>query len=234
MRRRGRTALLITAAAVLGVVAGTCVGYVVQADRAPTALPPLSQPELAQRGGSAPEPLAAAQDRRVRTDGDLRRLLLERPSGARDALAPVGHDGWLSLAEYAEDFTKPDGAFSDAIADEFRRAAVAGWRVGSTYSVEIRLVQYRQEEGLAAADHAADEQYWAERGGGTRSWAVPGTGDGRAYVHTEPETTFGVPVYSAEAHAWRGDLVMEIWVYDTKPIPKEKIMDLAKRQMGRL
>jgi hypothetical protein len=41
-------------------------------------------------------------------------------------------------------------------------------------------------------------------------------------------------VYSAEAHAWRGDIAMEIWIYGNKPITKKMIMDLAERQMERL
>ncbi|MFJ9962993.1 hypothetical protein [Streptomyces avermitilis] len=234
-RRRGRTTSLIAAAAVLGVVAGTCTGYLIQADREPTELPSLSQPVVAQVKGKGPEPLSAAQDRRVRTDGDLRKLLLERPGGARDTSYTPGHDGWVGLAEYAEGFEKPAGAFSGAISDEFRRSAATTWRVGSTYNVRIQLVQYRQEEHLAAADSAADLQYWAEKGAGTRSWTVPGTGDGMAYVHPTPDTKPGYqPVYSAEAHAWRGDIAMQLWMFDTKPISKEKIMDLAARQMGRL
>lgn len=234
VRRRGRTALLIAAAAVLGVIAGTCTGYVVQAGRKPTALPPLSQPAFAQARGKAPEPLSAAQDRRLRTDGDLRKLLLKRPSGAQDPLFAEGHDGWMNAAVYAEQFTKPDGAFTDEMNNEFRRAATTSWRVGSTYHVSVILVQYRQEETLAAAEAADNGHYWADKGSGTRSWAIPGTGDGRAYVHTKPTSESGVPVYSAEAHAWRGDIAVEIWVYDMKPIPKEKIMDLATRQMERL
>ncbi|MGJ3560129.1 hypothetical protein ACR6C2_22135 [Streptomyces sp. INA 01156] len=85
-RPRGRTTLLIAAAAVLGVVAGTCTGYLVQAGREPTALPSLSQPVLTQKKqkeGQEPAPLSAAQDRRVKTDGDLRKLLLKKPRGAR-------------------------------------------------------------------------------------------------------------------------------------------------------
>ncbi|BAC71745.1 hypothetical protein SM007_04500 [Streptomyces avermitilis] len=234
-RRRGRTTSLIATAAVLGVVAGTCTGFLIQADREPTRLPSLSQPVVAQAKGKGPEPLSAARDRRVRTDGDLRELLLKRPAGARDTAYTPGHDGWVGLAEYAEGFKQPAGAFSGAISDEFRRSAATTWRVGSTYNVRVQLVQYRQEENLAAADSAADLQYWAEKEAGTRSWTVPGTGDGMAYVHTTPDARPGYqPVYSAEAHAWRGDIVMQLWVFDTKPIPKEKIMDLAARQMGRL
>ncbi|WP_369247535.1 hypothetical protein [Streptomyces sp. R41] len=233
-RRRGRTTLMIASAAVLGLVAGTCAGYLVQADREPTKLPSLSQPVVAQAKGAGPEPLSAAQDRRVKTDGDLRKLLIKRPKGTREA-DWLSDDGWMDIGEYAESYTKPAGAFRGLVSDEFRRAAVTGWRVGSTYSVEIRLAQYRQEENLAAADAAEDGHYWANEESGTRSWDIPGTGDGTAYVHTKADTKAGyLPMYEAEAHAWRGDIAMEIWIYDTKPIPKSKIMDLAKQQMERL
>jgi len=235
LRRRGRTALLIAAAAVLGVVAGTCAGYVVQAGREPTALPPLSQPVLAEAKGKGPEPLSVAQDRRLKTDGDLRKLLLKRPSGARDFPYPQGRDGWMNLAEYAEDFSRPDAAFKHEISNEFRRAAVTGWRVGSTYSVEIVLTQFRQERDLTAAEYTSSQQGFAGDEDDTDSWQIPGTGDGWAYVHNRPDTKPGyLPLYSAEAMATRGDIAMTVWVYDTKPIPKKKIMDLAKRQMERL
>ncbi|MFF2124852.1 hypothetical protein ACFVW1_05555 [Streptomyces olivochromogenes] len=235
VRRRGRTALLIATAAVLGLVGGTCAGYLIQADREPTKLPSLSQPVVAQAKGAGPEPLSAAQDRRVKTEGDLRKLLVKRPKGARDAEYVPGDEGWLGIADYAEEYTKPAGAFGDLVSAEFRRAAATGWTVGSTYSVEVRLIQYRQEEKLGASDAAEGARYWANTKSGTHVWAVPGTGDGMAYVHTKPDTKPGyLPMYAAEAHAWRGDIAMEIWIYDTKPISKAKIMDLAERQMERL
>jgi hypothetical protein len=181
------------------------------------------------------EPLSAAQDRRVKTDGDLRKLLLKKPSGAKDAGAWLGdNDGWMSLPAYADAFNKPGPAFADLIEEQFRRAAVTGWESGNL-SVSIRLVQYRQEEYLAADDAADDGQYWADKEASTDSWVVPGTEDGMAYVHREPETEPGyLPLYGAEAHMWRGDIAVEVWVYDTKPITKKKIMDLAERQMERL
>jgi hypothetical protein len=233
-RRRGRTTTLIAGAAALGVVAGACVGYLIQADRDPTPLPPLSQPVLPQAKGDGPEPLSAAQDRRVKTEGDLRKLLLKKPAGARNAEWTAG-DGWLDIAEYANDFTDPAEKFTDLVGDDFRRAAVVGWKVGSSYSVEIRLVQFRQDDSMAALDSSLNHEGWAEEESGTDSWAIPGTGDGMAYVHTRPDTEPGyLPQYAAEAHAWRGDVSMEIWVYGTKPIAKKTIMDLAERQMERL
>ncbi|MEU6540608.1 hypothetical protein [Streptomyces sp. NPDC047000] len=232
---RRRTTLLIAGAAALGIVAGTCTGYVVQAGRAPTELPSLSQPALAQAKGPAPEPLSAAQDRQVKTGGDLRKLLLQRPKGARDAAFSVDGGGWLDAGEYADTYTKPASAFENLVIDEFRRAVETDWQVGSTYTVEIQLVQFRQEEKAAASDWASGQAYWAGKQPDTDSWPVKGTGDGMAYVHHAPEHRSGyVDGYSAEAVAWRGDLVMEIWITDTRQIPKKDIVDLAERQMERL
>jgi len=244
-RRRGRTALLLTGAAVLGLVAGTCAGYLVQADREPTRLPSLSQPELTQARGEGPEPLPASRDRQVRTDGDLRKLLLKKPAAAKESAWFTGYDGWLDLADYAGTYDDPAEMFGRLVPG-FRRAAVTGWET-DTYTVEIRLVQYQQEESTAAQDAAENGQFWATYDGKgwesawidgdpkAKSWTVPGTADGMAYVHTEPKSEPGYqPVYSAEAHTWRGDVAMEIWVYSTEPITKKTILGLAERQMERL
>lgn len=233
VRRRGRTALLITAA-VLGVVAGTCTGYLIQADRDPTPLPPLPQPAVEQAKGRA-EPLSAAQDPRVRTDGDLRKLLIPRPSGARDLPHRLGDDGWMTLAEFANQYEEPDWAFAGEVVSEFRRAAVTSWRTTDTHQVEIYLVQYRQEEWVAAEEHAGDGMYWPEHEADSRSWPIPGTGDGRVYVANSPDREPGyLPQYWARAHAWRGDIAMDIYIYDSKPISKKEIMSLAQRQVERL
>ncbi|WP_405771028.1 hypothetical protein [Streptomyces sp. NBC_01538] len=234
-RPRWRTVLLVVGAAVLGLVAGTCVGYLVQADREPTPLPSLSQATVAQAEGEGPEPLSAAQDRKVRTDGDLRKLLLRKPTGARPAAWLEGTDGWLDIAGYAETSTRPGYRFVRLVNDHFRRAAVVGWELDRSSNVEIRLVQFRQDDRLSAVDSSSENQTWAESRPGTDSWAVPGTGDGMAYVHAEPYRKPGyLPQYSAEAHARRGDIAMQIWVYDSKPIAQKTIMDLAERQMERL
>lgn len=218
----------------LGLVAGTCAGYVVQADREPTKLPSLSQPTLKQSQGEAPEPLSAAQDRRLKTDGDLRKLLLKKPAGAKDADWLESTDGWQDMAGYADTYEKPALAFSELVRDEFRRAAVTGWSVGSSYTVEIRLVQYRQEESVGAVEAVENEQYWAESDD-TDSWPIPGTGDGMVYVHHESVSDAGyLPLYSAEAHASRGDLAVQIWLYGPKPFTKKTVLNLAERQMERL
>ncbi|NEB03902.1 hypothetical protein G3I78_33340 [Streptomyces sp. SID13726] len=226
--------MLIAGAAALGVVAGTCTGYLIQADREPTKLASLSQPTLAQADTPAPEPLSADRDRRVKTDGDLRKLLLKKPAGAKDGEWVTG-DRWMTLAELAKLSKKPAEAFGDLVSKEFRRSADTGWEIGSTYGVEIRLIQYRQEEELQASDVADSENYYEDSEAGTKSWAVPGSDNAMVYVHTKPETEPGyLPQYNATAVAWRGDVFMKIFVWDTKPVPKAKIMDLAERQVKKL
>ncbi|MEU9475729.1 hypothetical protein [Streptomyces sp. NPDC048191] len=231
--RRGRTAALVAGAAGLGVVAGVCTGYVVQADRAPTKLPSLSQPVVRRAEGTV-EPLPAAYDRRVKTDGDLRKLLLKRPRGARATDFGSG-DGWMDLADYASTFDKPDVALADELKSEFRRVARTGWRIGGTYDVQIQLAQYHQVSAPAAAEHVKNQRYWAGREPDTGSSPIPGTGDGMVYVHRSPKTESGyLPEYSAEAVASRGDIFMDIWITDTRPVPKDRIMELAKRQVAQL
>ncbi|MGW1068795.1 hypothetical protein ACWD4F_30285 [Streptomyces aureus] len=228
-RRRARTTLIVATAAVLGLVAGTCAGFLVQAHRAPTRLPSLSQPVLTQAKGPGPEPLSAAQDHRVKTNGDLRKLLLTRPKGTKEPAWAPEEDGWLDIAGYADTLDHADREFRDLVAAEFRRAAGVSWAVGDTYDVQIRLVQYRQEENLSASLRANG---WMVDD--ASSWPLEGADDGMVYLF-KPERKAGyLPFYKAQASASRGDIAMEIWIYDSKPIPKSKIMDLAERQLERL
>ncbi|QNP71347.1 hypothetical protein IAG44_19185 [Streptomyces roseirectus] len=240
MKRRGRTALLISTAACLGVLSGVCTGYLVQAERSPTPLPPLSQAAVPQAKGSSPEPLSAALDRRVKTDGDLRKLLVSRPKGGK-ALPQGSWRGeatWMSLAAYSATFAEPSSVFNTAVEDGFRRAVTTNWLEGERRLVRVSLIQYNQSGDVAgAAESASNGQYWAEDEADTRDWSLPGTGyqGGTVYVHDSPDNKDGyLPLYSAEAHAWRGDLYVQIYVYDTKPISKSAIMGLAQRQMGKL
>ncbi|MFC8432001.1 hypothetical protein [Streptomyces sp. NPDC057253] len=224
---------LIAAAAVLGVVAGAGAGYLVQAAREPR-LPLLVQPTLPQARGPQPEPLTAEQDRKVRNDGDLRELLLEKPGGTTtpDWVAP---QGWMDRGEYADLSDEPDSYYEHLEEQEFLRAAVTGWDAGG-HQVEILLAQFEQREAPAApADDSSRSRYWAETDPDVRTRPLPGTGEGKVYVHPDPSAeTTALPGVSAEAHASRGDLSLHIWVYGDDPVPLSTIMDLAERQMERL
>lgn len=238
-RRRGRTTLLIAVAAVLGVLAGAGTGYKIQQDRPETPLPPLAQPKLIQPPGAAAPaaPLTAADDHLVKTDGDLRKLLLERPAGAKDSDLAEGEDGWMSLAEYASDFEEPDHVFRDMSTNDFRRAAVARWSSGSHTETALHLLQFRDETHAYAVEMLEDQQEYMplDKYAGNAGTAIPGDSDGHVWVYSKPETKEGYePVYVARGLARRGDIVMEVWVLSSEPISTATILDVSKRQLERL
>lgn len=230
---KSRRRHLIALAAALGVVAGAGAGYVVQAAREPK-LPTLVQPPLPQARGPQPEPLTEALDRKVRNDGDLRELLLEKPGGAT---TPdwVASQGWMDRTGYADLSDEPEAFETHLTEQEFFRAAVTGWDTGD-HQVEILLAQFEQREAPAApADDSSSSRYWAETDPDVRSRPLPGTGEGKVYVHPKPSAEANaLPGVSAEAHASRGDLSLHIWIYGDDPVPWRTIMDLAERQMERL
>ncbi|MFD7444568.1 hypothetical protein [Streptomyces sp. NPDC059909] len=239
-RRRGRTALIITAAAVIGLVGGTAVGYGVQADREPTALPALNQPNLAYPAKPLPDdkrpaPLSAAEDHKVKTDGDLRKLLLAKPSGARKADWWWLNDGWVDTAGYALDFESEDYMFETLVEADIRRVAAVAWEQGEFKNTNIRLVQFRSGEG--AREHAEGQHGYMpedEDGAGNEGDALKGSGNGRYYVYKVQEKAGYLPLYRARAIFQRGDIMVDINIFDTKRISKNDIRSLAERQLERL
>jgi hypothetical protein len=240
-RRRGRATLLIACAAVLGVVAGTVTGYAIQYDREPTPLPPLSQPGMRQpeplADGKGPEPLSAAVDREVKTDGDLRKLLLPKPKDAQDLRGAPRPKSWVPLFSYAHDYEEPGSMFEDLADNGFRRVAASSWEQGNGLAVNISLVQFREETHVYSTDYLSGQQgYMPEsKWAGNSGKAIPGTSDGRVYVYDKPRVEAGyLPLYTARALARRGDIVMDIWLFNSKPISGDTAMSLAKRQLERL
>ncbi|MTE19712.1 hypothetical protein F0L17_11355 [Streptomyces sp. TRM43335] len=234
--------MLLACAALLGTVGGIAGGYTVQADRAPTPLPPLSQAELSYPDeplaeGAGREPLTAEEDRRIKTDGDLRALLLNKPEGARKADLPAGQDGWARLPLYALDYERPDYAFESFLGRDVRRVAITGWEEGENRGVEISLMQFRSLHDHSARDYLEEQQASMEFDDhvGDEGTPLNGSGDHLYYVFDEPLREPGyLPVYQTRALARRGDIVMDVWIYDTEPISRQDIRSLAERQLERL
>ncbi|MFI0241926.1 hypothetical protein [Streptomyces sp. NPDC016845] len=216
----------------LGVVAGVCTGYIVQADRAVDRLPALSQPTIEQAKG-APQPLSAAQDRAVRTEGDLRRLLVRAPKGARDVSGGTGDGAWMDVADIAATYEDTESAFSHLLESEFRRAASVMWTEDGT-DIEVRLTQYRDLESTDAQASAIEQQQGMDwRFPDDTPDGIPGSGTGTVYVGADRDPESGW--YQAEAVASRGDLEMEIWLSNAdRPVSKKRAMELARAQWGRM
>ncbi|MBB1257594.1 hypothetical protein H3147_01940 [Streptomyces sp. OF8] len=231
---------MIAAAALLGVVGGVATGYTVQAERPPTPLPPLSQPDLAYPkkrlpADQTPEPLSAAEDRRVKTDGDLRKLLLPVPKGAREN-HKFTKDNWLSIGTYSERFSTPADTFRAFGWSGLRRVAHRAWDEGDRTYI-INLVQFRDAQELGAKRHMEEQQNSMLRDGMAQNVGslLEGTEWGRYYVFDKPVRRPGYPpMYATRAIAHRGDVTMDIFAYDTRPMSKKDIRTIAERQVGML
>ncbi|MFC8956672.1 hypothetical protein ACFT8P_29210 [Streptomyces sp. NPDC057101] len=239
-RRALRTTGLIAVAALLGLVGGTAVGYRIQADREPTPLPPLNQPGLAYPAkplpkGEEPDPLPASEDLQAKAQGDLRKLLVPRPAGAKkDKFAD--RDGWQSVSEFASHFDRPGDALSYQLELGIRRVAVTSWATGGDRVSEIRLVQYRAGDELGAQDYVAEQQDYMPDAEFADSEGEPleGSADGRYYVFPVQREAGYEDLYEARAYFHRGDIAVEVFLYDTEKIPEKDIRSLAERQLGRL
>lgn len=241
-RPRGRTTLIIAAAALLGIAGGGAAGYGVQAGRAPTPLTALSQPDLAYPAkalpaGRVPDPLPVAQDRRVRTDGDLRKLLIPRPAGwSDDKELGYGFDGWVGVEDYALDFEDEDFMYSTLLEADIRRVAAASWKRGAYRTASVLLVQFRSGTETGAADHDADQRAYmpGPHGAGNNGDALKGSKEGRYYLYKAERKAGYLPLYRARAVFHRGDVMVDINVFDTTAISEKDIRTLAERQLERL
>ncbi|WP_254705859.1 hypothetical protein [Streptomyces vilmorinianum] len=238
-RRGGRAVALIAAAAVLGIVGGTAVGYGIQAEREPTPLPALNQPALAYPKplpeGQAPKPLPASEDRKAKTDGDLRKLLLPKPAGAQKPEF-ADADGWMTVPQYVGYFNHPRRALNYQLESRIRRVATTSWRTGTYRTTSIRLVQYRPSDMLGAQDHAENQMDYMPDEDYARSEGDPikGSANGRYYVFPVKREAGYLDHYQARAYFYRGDIMVEIFISDTKKISKKDISSVAERQLGRL
>ncbi|WP_426365059.1 hypothetical protein [Streptomyces sp. E-08] len=240
-RRRGlRTVGLIAVAAVIGLVGGTAVGYGIQADREPTALPPLNQPGLAYPAkalpkGQRPEPLSAKEDRQAKAQSDLRKLLVAKPAGAKkDTFGDS--NGWMPLYEFAGQFTKPGNALDHQLDLGLRRVATASWTTGEHRRTEVRLIQYRGGDTLASEEYIESQQDYmpTKKYADSEGKELKGSSNGRYYLFPVQREAGYLDLYEARAYAHRGDIALEIFMTDTKKISEKDIRSLAERQLGRL
>ncbi|TRV77327.1 hypothetical protein FKN01_16445 [Streptomyces sp. 130] len=240
-RPRGRTALIIAAAAVLGVAGGIATGYGIQADRAPTPLAALSQPDLAYPAkalpaGQEPDPLPASQDRQVRTEGDLRKLIMPRPKGWQEdkGLTALTQDGWMGVENYAMNFENEEYMYGDLLDQGLRRVAGASWKKGEYRAADVYLVQFNS--GAAAAALAEDQRSYMpqKRAAGNGGTPIKGSAEGRYYVFPAEREAGYLPFYQARAIFSRGDVMVDIHIFDSAPISEKDIRTLAERQLERL
>ncbi|KPI04820.1 hypothetical protein OV450_4188 [Actinobacteria bacterium OV450] len=236
-RGRRRTVILIAAAAVLGVLAGTVTGYAIQYDREPTPLPPLAQQKIGQPKPQAPNESTSTRTinagRWHPTDDDLAKLLIEAPSGAQ-----VRYSGSRSPDEFsAEYYKQPGHGLASQIDHGVRRIAELEWAQDDRNFVTIRLFQYRDRSGADWYQH--DHSYLdTKEYMGNPGKDLPGVpaGFGHLWVASEQRQEPGyLPMKWARVVARRGGIVMEIEYMNNRGVVDENdVADIAKRQWERL
>jgi hypothetical protein len=73
-----------------------------------------------------------------------------------------------------------------------------------------------------------------EAGAGNEGDLVKGSGEGRYYVYDVDRQPGFLPYYRARAVMHRGDIMIEINLFDTRPISKKDIRTLAEQQLERV
>ncbi|WP_407913049.1 hypothetical protein [Kitasatospora sp. NE20-6] len=232
--RKPRTARLLIAALLLGTLLGGGTGYAVQAARPATPLPPLGVGPLHYPA----EPLdaaaaTAAQAKPINIDGDLRKLLVDRPADAKewDPDRHGGVSGWLTAGERSALFGNSEREFKQLLQNHFRRDAVLAYHRGDV-EYRIELMQFGEDDtGAASSLWKIEPQSDTDR-----SVPIDGTLSGAYMVHTQPDhySDSTEQYYSAEAGAVRGSVIMMIKIFSPKPVDANEIKDLSKRQWERL
>lgn len=238
-RPRGRTALIVAGAAVLGVLAGTVTGYAVQYQRQPTPLGPLAQQGLAESKTASADKNTTARTVSAnrwdeKSDGDLRRLLVAKPDAAKSEEQPAWQDLLLSSADYEH----PDGALRRFLRDGFRRSATTSWSQDGKVYVTVTLTQFHDDTAVTSKDYARQQQEYMpeEAYAGNYGKPIPGSDNGHTYVFDKPHTESGYePLYEGRAYAWRNGVFMDIqYNNNSGPVSESALQALAKQQLERL
>jgi len=233
--RRGRTALLMAAAVVLGVLGGGAAGYAAQSAGAPTPLPTLAVPQPGYPAARVAAPaLSADQDDMVRTDGDLTRLLVPTPRGATLSYGFGSFDSWENIAQYAEGFQSAASEFGWLSAHSFRRAAVASWNQGSA-SYNIQLVQFDHADEANSLLKIQDDEKFAKNDSGGGTVALSGSNADEVVAGTIRHSVNGSGYYQGDGFGVHGDIAVEIIVQDTDgPVGAQTLRTVLQSQLERL
>ena len=233
-RRRGRTALLMAAAVVLGVLGGGAAGYAGQAARKPTPLPPLSAPQPRYPAARVAVPaLPPSQDDMVRTDGDLTKLLLPTPKGASLPDGVSSFDSWQTIAQFSEGYQEPAGEFAWLADHEFRRAALANWDQGST-SVMVQLVQFSHADDFNSLAMIQNESSYSKSWTGSASVRLPGSNSGMIFPGVARHGSSGSTFYEGRGYAVHGDIAVELYVDTSGKVSEQTLQAILQEQLERL
>ncbi|PYC76096.1 hypothetical protein C7C46_23080 [Streptomyces tateyamensis] len=231
-RRAPRTAVLLVGALLLGPLLGGGLGYLVQAAGPATPLPALQPSVLPSypAGALGSPAAAAAADKPLAIDGDLRKLLIAKPDGAADwdgfGFAEAGE--YETVGQIARAQGSSATVFSRLLTAGLRRAVINTWeKDGVKYKVE--LMQYASDSAGSAYSRVGTES-------GSDTHPLPNGMEGAYYAATKPEkySETTEEFYYGEGVTRRGDLVVRVEAFGGAQVNADVIRDLVKQQWERL
>lgn len=229
---RRKLTLAVTAALVVGVLAGGGAGYAVQSGRPATPLPPLVGAAPTRPAGPGPTQPApqAADDRNAVYEGNLLKLLVAAPGGAKHS-----ERGWLTQSELADELVNYN-AFEELNERGFRRAVEATWDSGHDDEVttDVLLTQYRDDTSVyteqALRDAVSSMDFDHQHSG----ISLPGTVDGVVMPSTLPYKEHDLEVYVGQACARVGNILVEVYISSLDPVSEKALQSVITKQLERL
>lgn len=236
-RKRPHLVLRCLIAVVAGAVIGAGAGYGVQAQRPPTPLPPLAQPQPKQprlSAGATLPPLPASQDEQVAFDTNLAGFLLPLPKGAKDITAEFG--GTMpTFLDYSENaYSGPSGGFNFLNSARVMSISQRSWLQNH---VQVWDVLFRYSDALgtsqASSEVNQDAINAAPEEGEPITTSMTNWGEGSIAVYPHPHASAHGD-YQGFAAASHGDIEMYIVVDSDRPVTTSLMENLGNEQWGRL
>jgi hypothetical protein len=190
------------------------------------------EPTTTSSGQPSPGQQASKTPTSAAFSGDLRTLLVPRPSGAtKDSNEGNGNaDGTVTLEQAAQTYADPDFGKTHMQEFGFKQGATESWHESGKYSVQVVLFQFAQPDKTSEfvsklEDGGDSDDFWDGRGD------LDGIPNGRYYVSAKTNNNGN---YNFEIWFSKGGIAVRLNAFGPNKTDVEKLKTLAKQQYALL
>ena len=190
--------------------------------------PPTTQPD-APAQAPAPVGLPGPAGPILGFTGDLRTLLLPRPSGATNAGDPKS-DGTITLEQAAASFGDANQGMTQLRALGFQRGAIEEWREADGTQVSIIVFQFGDHPSATTFTYGAQNSFTLNQAFDAPI-GIPGVPLGNAYQSSVPGTD---KRWLTEVFFTRNNMTAELSITGPAKMASARVVSLAQSQYARL
>src|SRR5262245_62080700 len=216
--RKALPAALI--ASLLGL--GGCVAPPTYGPAQPAAPAPAPAPAARQAAPGPAGPITGFT-------GDLRTLLLPRPSGATNAADPKS-DGTITIERAAASFSDAKQGLTQLLTLGFQRGAFEQWREPDGTQVSIIVFQFGDHPSATTFTYGAQRSYGLDRAFDVPI-GIPGVPLGNAYQLSAPGQD---RQWLTEVFFTRNNMTAELSISGPTKLPAARAVSMAQAQYGLL